>query len=115
MKLKSLFFSIVILHVFALGVAWVLVSNPVDEKTQSNYKDFGNDALLVSLPSSNLAYPVLTLFGKSYIKGEHPNLMSEIKMDSIDYSGWNPAFYQPSYQRSFIDVYSLEGLSMWKP
>ncbi len=115
MKLKSFIFSIVILHVFALGVAWVLVSNPVSEKAQNFKGDFDTNVLLVSLPSSNLAYPVLTLFGKSYINGEHPDLLSEIKMDSIDYSGWNPAFYPPSYQRNFIDVYSLEGLSMWKP
>lgn len=114
MKLKSLILSIVVLHVFALGVSWILVENPIPLKAQADDGDANFNTHLVALPSTNLAYPVLTLFGKSYIKGEHPNLMSEIKMDSIDYSGWNPAFYQP-YQRKYTDVYSFEGLGMWKP
>ena len=114
MKLKSLILSIVFLHAFAFGVSWILVENPAPQKTQNYNEDFGNDALLVSLPSTNLAYPVLTLFGKSYMKGEHPDLMSEIQIDSLDYSGWNPSFY-PSYKANYTNVYSLEGLKVWQP
>lgn len=114
MKLKSLIFSIVVLHVLALGLAWIVMESPEPENVHVNSADFNEGAHVVSLPSTNLAYPALALFGKSYLKGEHPDLMRDINMDSIYNSGWNPAFYH-SYQRIYTDVYSLQGLSVWKP
>lgn len=114
MKLRSLILSVVVLHVLALGLAWVVMESPEPKIKPAEKEIAGNNAHLVALPSSNLAYPVLTLFGKSYLKGEHPNLMSDIRMDSLDYSGWNPAFY-PSFARQYTDVYSFETLSSFRP